>query len=462
MEKGKQTILQGALILTASTMVVKVIGALFKIPLANILGGVGMSYFVSAYDVLIPIYSMTVTGLGVAVSRMVSEYGGRGEEAGNILKTARLMFLGIGTLAAVLLFIGAGPLTKLIGNPAAALSVCCIAPSVLFSCLSSAYRGYFQGRQNMLPTARSQVVEAMVKLVAGILLAWFFYSRLNDAAMAGTLGWLGTMQEVQLRILQYSAAGAVLGVSLSTLCGLLFIRGQYRRNVPERGGRFSSTDAKKLWHVALPIALTSLCANLTTVIDLSSVMNCLKNAVEQGSEHILRMYTGCIPPEVTVEVLPEYLYGSYSGLAVSIFNLVPAVTAGIGMSAIPAIARYCAAKDLDEDEKKEYLEDLGVESSGLDKLVAASYSLLGLISFLTAGEDECRAWTIKKGTKAPQAAGKIHTDFERGFIKAEVVNYQDLLDNGSLAAAREKGIVGMEGKEYVVKDGDVILFRFNV
>lgn len=139
----------------------------------------------------------------------------------------------------------------------------------------------------MLPTARSQVVEAMVKLIAGILLAWFFYSRLNDAAMAGTLGWPGTMQEVQLRILQYSAAGAVLGVSLSTLCGLLFIRGQYRRNVPERGGRFSSTDAKKLWHVALPIALTSLCANLTTVIDLSSVMNCLKNAVEQGSEHIL-------------------------------------------------------------------------------------------------------------------------------------------------------------------------------
>ena len=90
--------------------------------------------------------------------------------------------------------------------------------------------------------------------------------------------------------------------------------------------------------------------------------------------------------------------------------------------------------ELDEDEKKEYLEDLGVESSGLDKLVAASYSLLGLISFLTAGEDECRAWTIKKGTKAPQAAGKIHTDFERGFIKAEVVNYQDLLDNGSLSA----------------------------
>lgn len=118
--------------------------------------------------------------------------------------------------------------------------------------------------------------------------------------------------------------------------------------------------------------------------------------------------------------------------------------------------------ELDEEEKKEFLNDLGVASSGLDKLVKESYDLLGLMSFLTAGEDECRAWTIKKGTKAPQAAGKIHTDFERGFIKAEVVNYKDLLECGSLAAAREKGIVGMEGKEYVVQDGDVILFRFNV
>ena len=92
----------------------------------------------------------------------------------------------------------------------------------------------------------------------------------------------------------------------------------------------------------------------------------------------------------------------------------------------------------------------------------ASYDLLGLMSFLTSGEDETRAWTIKKGTKAPQAAGKIHTDFERGFIKAEVINYKDLLENGSLSAAREKGLVRMEGKDYVVTDGDVILFRFNV
>ncbi len=118
--------------------------------------------------------------------------------------------------------------------------------------------------------------------------------------------------------------------------------------------------------------------------------------------------------------------------------------------------------ELDEDERKMFLEDLGLKESGLDKLIKASYSLLGLISYLTAGEQETRAWTIKKGTKAPAAAGKIHSDFERGFIRAEVVGYQELLDAGSYAAAKEKGLVRLEGKDYVVQDGDVILFRFNV
>ena len=118
--------------------------------------------------------------------------------------------------------------------------------------------------------------------------------------------------------------------------------------------------------------------------------------------------------------------------------------------------------ELDDAEKAEYLESLGLKESGLDKLIKASYDLLGLMSFLTAGEKETRAWTIKKGTKAPQAAGKIHSDFERGFIRAEVINYQELLDCGSLAAAKEKGLLRLEGKEYVVQDGDTILFRFNV
>lgn len=118
--------------------------------------------------------------------------------------------------------------------------------------------------------------------------------------------------------------------------------------------------------------------------------------------------------------------------------------------------------ELDDDDKAMFLEELGLKESGLDKLIKASYKLLGLISYLTAGKQETRAWTIKEGTKAPGAAGKIHSDFERGFIRAEVVNYQDLLDCGSYSGAKDKGLVRLEGKDYVVKDGDVILFRFNV
>ena len=118
--------------------------------------------------------------------------------------------------------------------------------------------------------------------------------------------------------------------------------------------------------------------------------------------------------------------------------------------------------ELDEEEKKEFLEELGLEESGLEKLIRASYHLLGLISYITAGEVECRAWTITRGTKAPQAAGKIHSDFERGFIRAETVSYDQLVECGSMAVAKEKGLVRSEGKEYVVQDGDVILFRFNV
>ena len=118
--------------------------------------------------------------------------------------------------------------------------------------------------------------------------------------------------------------------------------------------------------------------------------------------------------------------------------------------------------EMDKEEKEMFLADMGLEESGLDRLIKECYALLGLISYLTAGKQEVRAWTIKKGTKAPQAAGKIHSDFERGFIRAEVIAYDDLIACGSMTAAKEKGLVRSEGKDYVMKDGDVVLFRFNV
>ena len=146
------------------------------------------------------------------------------------------------------------------------------------------------------------------------------------------------------------------------------------------------------------------------------------------------------------------------------FQAVKELAAGEGSQVLPICAKLEAdiAELDDPEEKAMFMEELGIERSGLDNLIQCSYSLLGLISFLTAGSDECRAWTIKNGTKAPQAAGKIHTDFERGFIRAEVIAFEDMKECGSMANAKAKGLVRSEGKEYVMKDGDIVNFLFNV
>ncbi len=146
------------------------------------------------------------------------------------------------------------------------------------------------------------------------------------------------------------------------------------------------------------------------------------------------------------------------------YRAVKALADGEGSQCLPICAKLEAdiAELDDPEEKAMFMEELGVLESGLDRLIKSSYALLGLISFLTAGSDECRAWTIKRGTKAPQAAGKIHTDFERGFIRAEVIAFQDMKECGTMAAAKAKGLVRSEGKEYVMKDGDIVNFLFNV
>ncbi len=145
------------------------------------------------------------------------------------------------------------------------------------------------------------------------------------------------------------------------------------------------------------------------------------------------------------------------------YQAVARVAEAEGAQVLPICAKVEEEMgELEEEDRLLFLEELGLEESGLERMIKCSYELLGLISFLTCGADECRAWTIKRGTKAPQAAGKIHSDFERGFIRAEIVAFEDLKACGSMAAAKEKGLVRSEGKDYVMKDGDVTLFRFNV
>ena len=168
-----------------------------------------------------------------------------------------------------------------------------------------------------------------------------------------------------------------------------------------------------------------------------------------------------LKPIIYAANLDEAGFSDYQNNAY--YQQVAGVAAAEGAQVIPVCAQLEAEiAQLEPDEKKLFLDDLGIPESGLDRLIKASYALLGLISFLTAGADECRAWTIQKGPTAPQAAGKIHTDFERGFIRAEVVSFDDLVANGSMNAAKEKGLVRSEGKDYVMQDGDIVLFRFNV
>ncbi len=165
------------------------------------------------------------------------------------------------------------------------------------------------------------------------------------------------------------------------------------------------------------------------------------------------IYVANVSEDEAVEVSPDN----------ELFNRLKKEADAEGAEVIPVCAGIEAEiSELESDEKAAFLEEMGITESGLDKLIKASYSLLGYISYLTAGPKEVRAWTIVKGTKAPQAAGKIHSDFERGFIRAEVVSFDDLMECGSMNAAKEKGLVRSEGKDYVMRDGDIVLFRFNV
>lgn len=358
--KKSQSFLQGALILTVSAIVVKVIGVLFRIPLANILGGVGMSYFSTAYDLFLPIYSLAVTGLGVAVSRLVSENITKNNKQGveAVYRASRKLFLLIGIIGAAFILCLAPYFVQKIYNPAALLSVVAIVPAVVFSCISAIYRGFYQGQQNMIPTAVSQILESVIKLVIGILLA-VAVTKFLMAQYTATGKILGvsfeTKELANLYVLRYSAASAILGISISTAVGALYIKCVFlkrSRGVLRAGATplQCSQMQKRLISIAVPIALSTLVVNLSTLIDLSSVMNCLKTAIDNNAEMIYSMYPNAIPAEYTNELLPRYLYGSYTGLATPIFNLVPAITAALGVSAIPVVTSAWTRNNKEELE----------------------------------------------------------------------------------------------------------------
>ncbi len=339
--------MEGALLLSLSAMVVKIIGALYKIPIANVLGGVGMSYFSTAYEIFNPIYALTVTGLSVAVSKLVSQYTALGQpaEARRIFRKAIGLFIPIGLLGSAAILAGAEPFVRFVNNPGALWAVLAIAPAVFFSCISAAFRGYYQGLQNMRPTAAAQVIEAVIKLICGVILAYW----VTNLGLRGYLEQghvfgvqVASSEAAQFAVLPFSAAAAVVGITLSTLAGMLYIFFHHRSRLtvhdkPRTAGSANPHYGRLLLRIALPVALSGVAVNLTSMIDLASVMNRLQTAVEQNPGVFLRMYEGLIPAGMASEMLPEYLYGSYSGMAVSIFNLLPSITTAFGISALPAI-----------------------------------------------------------------------------------------------------------------------------
>jgi len=357
--KGRQSLLNGAIVLAVSTVVVHLIGMLYKIPLTALIGEVGRGYFNAAYDIYTPLYAVSMAGLPVAVSKLVSQNVAlhRYRDARMIFRVAFRLFVITGILGTGLLLLLSYPYSLLIGNPKSLLCILVIAPSILFCCLMSAYRGYYEGMSNMVPTAISQVIEALGKLVLGLLFA-FLIMKLGMAEFHAGRAVFGvqaaTEAEALSAIYPYSAAGAISGVTIGTLIGYVFLFIRHRAvgdritraqlaNAPRPAGSISI--AKTLIAVAVPIVLSSLILNITNLIDAVTIQNRLDYALEKGPEIIREMYAQSLAVSQTLdEDIAKYLYGVY-GTVLDFKNLVPTITMTLGVSAIPAMSAAWATRN---------------------------------------------------------------------------------------------------------------------
>ncbi|MBQ3055206.1 MAG: polysaccharide biosynthesis protein [Oscillospiraceae bacterium] len=358
--RKKQSFLKGTLILSIAAVIVKVIGAVFKIPLMNILGGDGMGYFSTAYDLYMPVYVLSTAGLPVAIARVVAEFSSqhRFQDVKKTLKVANRTFFVTGFIGFCIMFFGAKFFVTTIENPGAYLAVLAMAPTVFFVCLTSAYRGYYQGLQNMYPTAISQVVESLLKLVLGLGLSLLVYNAgMNgfDASGAVFGKHAADFEAARLIALQYASAAAILSVAIGSFGSALSTWLYYRF----KGDRISKEELsapqetisanaifKKVVKIAVPIALGSMVGQVTGLIDLWSVLNRLGHAVETNYGAIAEMYGSAIPVGKTLESIPNYLNGCYKGMAVTLYNLIPTFTVAMGVSALPAVTVAWETKDL--------------------------------------------------------------------------------------------------------------------
>ena len=349
--------LHGALILTGGMVLVKLIGAMFKIPLNYTIGEYGMGLFNVAYHFYGPVFSLATAGFPVAVSRMVSENRslGRWNDVKAVRQTALPLFLCFGGAGMVLLTLLAPVYCRAVsGSQGAWLyslpPMLALAPAILFACVGAVYRGYFEGLRNMTPTACSEVVEALIKLILGLALSrWVVESCTREYAARGTVFSFvpPNADEAALLTLSLAAAGAVLGVTAGSLGALLFLLLRHRvfgDGVTEEHytaappAREKRVTRRRLVRICVPIALGSITANVAGLIDSTFLQNRIAAVLETSAQRLLAPYSGMIP-EIYLknpETLPTFLYGCYT-LAMTVYLLVPALTQPIGISALPAV-----------------------------------------------------------------------------------------------------------------------------
>lgn len=356
----KQGFLYGSVILVASVVITKVIGALFKIPLANLLGGAGMGYFSCAYGLFMPIYAISVTGLPTAVAKLTAE-NAVFERYANLRKLRRislLTFAIMGLFSSIVVVLLAMPFARyVVETPDAFPAIAVIAPSILFGCIMAVYRGYYEGLRNMYPTALSQVTEAVVKLAAGLFFCCYILE-MGTQRPDEFLRIVGNFQStagltVAELLLPYASAAAVLGVTLSSFAGMVFLilrhlivgdgitKAELQRDTVVDSAQ---TLIASLMRIVIPVAIGSLVTNLTSLIDLGTIVRSLNTAIER---------TPTLFAEINLprEDISNFLYGSFTGLAVTIFNLVPSFTNMFAKGILPNLSEAWALRDKARIEK---------------------------------------------------------------------------------------------------------------
>lgn len=347
----QHSFLQGALILTIGIAVVKVVGALFKLPLANIITANGMGFFNTAYSFYAVLFSLATAGFPIAIAKMVAEnYSlGRFNDVRQIKRVSLPIFIVTGSIGTLIMLFGAGIYTDSLGNPGAFLPILALAPSILFCCLSAVYRGYYEGLRNMYPTAVSEIVEALAKLVIGLSGAIaVVYLCFNQYEQSGKL--FGVAMEESAAVLatySYAAAAAILGVTIGSMFSWLYLVGYYKRrgdgitrdmyrsSPRPHSGKYI---AKKLIMIAIPVGIGSLAMSIAGLVDTSFLQTRLKDIMDTHSDIILAMYRGLIPQENlnNPSTIPNFLFGCYTN-GLTIFMLVPAITQAFGISALPSL-----------------------------------------------------------------------------------------------------------------------------